>query len=145
MRCGDFVRGARSGSCVFAHSLTRNEPSTVRSITCTPLHRVTTKCCSCTATLRRRPIFLVEQRVMSKVQPRRSLMQRFAERRLCVCGRMSSAHTSSTCTTTQSTVHSRRTQSICDHRLVRQSAMQWTHPAGAASVCTTRGAQKKGR
>ncbi len=35
------LRSARSGSCVFAHPLTRNEPSTVRSIACVHLDRVT--------------------------------------------------------------------------------------------------------
>ncbi len=56
-----------------------------------------TKHCSCTAMLRR-PISLVEQRATSKVQPRRSLMQRCAARRLCACGWTSSARPSSTCT-----------------------------------------------
>ncbi len=144
MRCGDFLRSARSGSCVFAHPLTRNEPSTVRSIACVHLDRVTKKHCSCTAT-RLRPMVLAEQRVTSKVQPRRSLMQRCAARRLCACGRMSSARPSSMCTATQSTTHARRAQSKCDHQLVVPSAMQWTRPAVAASVRTTQGALKKGR
>ncbi len=73
------------------HPLTRNELSTVRSIACVPLDRVTRERCSCTATVLR-PIFLVKQRSMSNVQPRGSLMQRCAARRLCACGRMSSVH-----------------------------------------------------